>query len=136
MKVFNQQRLLVIGLLASLGLNMFFAGLTISHLRPPPPFDPLHMLSRLADQLPPTDAAILRQVLDSKAAEMREDEAHFRSFPQRLDAALLAEPFDPAALAAVFADGRGQESAMSAVMIEAATRMSPEGRHRLAMARP
>lgn len=136
MKLFVSRNLLIGGLLVSLGVNMFLAGLALSRLRPPPPINPMRMVDHIADQLPPADAAILREAVETRRVGMMEEELKMRTFPERLRAALQAEPFDPSAFAAVFGEGCRRDSDFGSAMVEAAQKMSPEGRHRWAAVRP
>lgn len=129
-------RTLAAGFLVSLGLNALAGGLALSHFNPPPPPNPWELLDRIAAQLPPADSAILRSALDAKRPSIEIGEVKARFFPQRLRTALLADPFNPNAFATVFEEGRDQELQLIRVLVEAATRMSPEGRRRWATARP
>ncbi len=134
-----------VALMLSLAVNFFFAGLAVSHVgRPPPPPHgppgPEGFLLRLAETLPSEDAAILHRALDANRATIRAERDVRDSFPQRLRAALLTEPFDPQALMAVFETTDQQERALrqrvQASLAEAAAAMSPEGRRRMAEFRP
>lgn len=134
-----------VALMLSLAVNMFFAGLAVSHVgrRPPPPHGPPGpegFILRLAETLPPDDAALLHRALDANRPTIRAEHEVRESFPQRLRIALLAEPFDPKALIAVFEDTDRQEHALrqrvQASLAEAAAAMSPEGRRRMAEFRP
>ncbi|PWC32065.1 periplasmic heavy metal sensor [Azospirillum sp. TSO22-1] len=139
------RRWMPVALMLSLAVNFFFAGLAVSHVgRPPPPPHgppgPEGFLQRLAETLPPDDAVILRRALDANRATMQAEHDVRESFPQRIRAALLAEPFDPKALLAVFETTDQQERALrqrvQASLAEAAAAMSPEGRRRMAEFRP
>lgn len=135
---------------ASLLLNVFFAGVIVALalpmlFGPPPrpphgPHDPLAMADRMAETLPPADAAILRAAFAQQTDALRAAHRQMESFPDRVRDALDAEPFRIDALAAVFADGRATrvaiEDAISASILDAAATMSPDGRHRLADWRP
>lgn len=133
----------------SLLLNVFLAGVVAALALPmafgpprPPhgPPDPMHMAERMAETLPPADAELLRKAFAARAGMIRDSKATMDAFPDRLRAAMGAEPFAIDTLAAVFADGRAarteMEDAMSAAVLDAVGRMSPEGRHRLAMWQP
>lgn len=102
--------------------------------RPPPP--PEHRLEALAQGLPPADTGLLREVLAAREAQMGKGRAIMDGMRDGVREALAAETFDPAALRAVFAEARARrdalDDALEAGLIEAAARLSPEGRKRLA----
>lgn len=143
------QRWMPIALMLSLAVNMFFAGLVVSHIgRPPPPPHgppgPEGFLQRMADTLPDADAAILRRAIDSSRPNMQAEHEEREAFLQKIRAGLLAQPFDPKALLAVFEerfeDADTREHAMRqrviVALVDAAAAMSQEGRRRMAEFRP
>lgn len=132
--------LLPLALLASLGGNLFLGGFILGGPRHHGPPDPERFVERLAATLPEADAAMLRRALaDNRDALVADRERH-RDMPRKIEAALLAEPFDPQALARVFAETDAQEQParrrMQQALIEVAAALSPEGRRRMAAFRP
>lgn len=139
----------MIVLLLSLGANMFLGGFILGHRPPPfgpppppggPPPDPARMVERVASQLAPEDAAILRRALNANRSLFEDELRRRHEFPNRLRAALKAEPFDPKALLAVFEENDREEAQLreriAAALVGAAAAMSPEGRRRMAEFRP
>lgn len=124
---------------ASMSVNVFLAAALAAQAllpgghRPPPP---QHRLEALAEGLPPADAATLREVLAAREAEMGKGRAIMDGIRDGVRDALTAETFDPAALRAVFAEARARRDALDDALvsglIDAAGRLSPEGRRRLA----
>ena len=125
----------------SLALNVFLA--TLAVMRPPfppprhgPPPSPAHIAERIAQTLPAADGAVLRQVFAVHAAEMERNHALIHALPDRVRAILAAPALDEAALKAAMADNRDAHAAMddalAQVIVETATRLSPEGRAALA----
>jgi len=134
-------------LVGSLALNLFFVGtigaLAVRHYVMPAPQTAAERprtaaarIERLAAPLPAADAEKLRAAFRTReaAAEGARDTLN-RAF-ERMQAALRAQPFDPAQLRAALTDVRAARPAYEQVMQEiylaAATAMSPEGRARLA----
>jgi uncharacterized membrane protein len=134
-------------LVGSLALNLFFVGtigaLAVRHYVMPAaqtaierPRTAAARIERLAAPLPVADAEKLRTAFRAReaAAEGARDTLN-RAF-ERMQAALRAQPFDPAQLRTALADVRTARPAYELVMQEiylaAATAMSPEGRARLA----
>ncbi|MBI5163593.1 MAG: periplasmic heavy metal sensor [Magnetospirillum sp.] len=126
---------------ASFALNLFLAGMVASRLLapdfpPPPPPPPERMVAEIAATLPAADGAILRQVFAAHAAALEEGHRQRHRTPERVRAVLAADPFDAAALRAAFAEGRAaftaQDRALEAAIVDAAEKMSTDGRHRLA----
>ena len=125
----------------SLALNLFFIVLAVRHLpflHPHPP-DAGHIADFMTSNLPPADAAILQQSFAAHAAVMEEAHRAGQDFPEKIRAALTANPFDPGALSAALKDGQAghqiMEDALAAALVEAAGKMSPEGRAALAARR-
>lgn len=129
-------------LTASLALNVFLATVLVVVYRPhrPPPLDVAQIAERIAETLPAADAAILREIVAVRAPEIDRSRRLSRSLPDRVRAVLAKEEFDPEALRPVFADiaaaHQRMDEALAALVIEAATRMSPEGRAAIARWRP
>lgn len=127
---------------ASLSLNLFLIVFVLVGLRPhlfgpgPGPRPPYEMAQRMAEELPTNDGAILREAFAARAGEFERVEAVHRALPERIGAILRAEPLNLAALTAAFTEASEARSkmdaALSAAMVEASSRMSPEGRRALA----
>ena len=123
----------------SLALNVFLGALIVTHFgpphfRPPPPPNPAEMADRMAESLSPADAQVLRQAFAKVAPPSALGDPG--AFHTRLRAALEAPSFDAEALRRDFA-GMSEAHAvfdeqMAAAIIEAAAKMSPEGRRKLA----
>lgn len=130
----------------SLAFNAFLGGIIVGHFdhRPfgPPhgPPGPAEMADRMARDLPPPDAAILRQAFAAHAAEMTQSEQAMHGFPDRVRAVLEAPDFDAGALKEVLDGMRTardrRDDAMAASLLDATARMSPDGRKHLAFGRP
>jgi hypothetical protein len=131
----------------SLAFNVFLG--TVLFMRepgPPPrppgggPPSPLHMAERLAADLPPADAAILRALIQKRTGEVDWQWRVWMGMPERVGTALAAPQLDVEALRAVLAEGRqahrNVDDALAEVIIEAAMAMSPEGRQAIVRWRP
>ena len=134
-------------LIGSLALNLFFLGtigaLALRHyVMPAPqatterPRTAAARIERLAAPLRSADAEKLRSAFrDREAAAEGARDTLNRAF-ERMQAALRAQPFDPAQLRAALSDVRTArplyEQVMQEIYLSAATVMSPEGRARLA----
>jgi uncharacterized membrane protein len=124
----------------SLVLNAFFGGILVGHLDRPHQFgplpDPAGIADRMADGLPPADAAVLRQAFASQAADLDRGHQAMDTFRRKIETLLSAPNFDPVAMKALLEGIRQahevEDAAMSAALIGAATKMSTEGRQRLA----
>jgi uncharacterized membrane protein len=134
-------------LIGSLALNLFFIG-TIASLAARHYVMPGHptaterprtaaaRIERLAAPLPAADADKLRAAFRAReaAAEGARD-ALTRAY-ERGQAALRAEPFDPASLRVALADARAARPAydlvMQEILLTGASTMSPAGRNKLA----
>jgi uncharacterized membrane protein len=123
---------------ASLALNLFFVVLAFRHhpfLHPHPP-NAGNIVDFMKPNLPPADADILQKSFEAHKAAM--DEAHKASqdFPEKIRTALTATPFNPDALKQALKDGQAghqvMEDAMASALVDAVTKMSPEGRSALA----
>lgn len=135
-RMLDAPRLLGTLLVVSLAVNLFALGgwATIVLSRPRFPPLPHGMMERVAAQLSPADAAILRQVfgpIDDAAAAGRTQR-------DQVEHALRAEPFDRAALvAALQRETSGREAfarLLGDALVRAAEQMSQDGRRTLARA--
>lgn len=132
---------------ASLALNVFLGTVLVMREpwpphRPPPggPPGPLGIVERLAGELPPADAAILRQAMARRGQEIEYQWRVWNGTPERVTTLLAAPGLDAAALRAALDEGRNAHGAVDAavaeIVMEAATAMSAEGRHAVARWRP
>lgn len=134
-------------LVGSLALNLFFVGtigaLAVRHyLMPAPqatterPRTAAARIERLAAPLPAADAEKLRAAFRAREAAAEGARDTLNGAFERMQAALRAQPFDPAKLRAALADLRTArppyEQVMQEIYLAAATAMSAEGRARLA----
>lgn len=131
-------------LVLSLALNLFFAGLFATRHAFGPPRGPDAMLARLIGELgahlSDPDRATLRRVFDAHEAEIKERSAQAMQSRAGIRAAMVAEPFDLAALTAAVEEAGAHDLAMrravERMLVEAATQVSPDGRGKLAAWRP
>ena len=126
---------------ASLALNLFFVVLAVRHhpfWHPHPP-NAGNIVDFMKPNLPPADAEILQKSFDAHKAAMDDASKAGQDFPEKIRAALTATPFNPDALKQALKDGQAghlvMEDAMSSALVDAATKMSPEGRAALAARR-
>ena len=131
---------------ASLALNVFLG--TVLYLQPAPnhrhpggpPPSPLKFIERLAGELPPADAVVLREVVGRHVDEFERQNKTWGAVPHRVKAALEAPVLDVEALRAALIEGRDahrrMDDSLVEVVIEAASGMSPEGRRTVARWRP
>ncbi|MBB4264699.1 periplasmic heavy metal sensor [Roseospira visakhapatnamensis] len=137
-------RVLWLALILSLGVNLFLGGFVLRGVldppRGPPPPSIDRVIDRMTGYLPEADAAILRAVFEARRAEVEAQERSGRALHKAVAQALRQDPFDPEALAAAFARMDAHMMAlhgsMQAIIVEATTHMSPEGRRGLARFRP
>ncbi|MBY6264511.1 periplasmic heavy metal sensor [Azospirillum sp. 412522] len=132
-------------LVGSLALNMLAVGFVVAHSfrPPPPPGGPERMLERFVDdvsqQLSPADAGVLRKALDDARPLFIRMHVSREEFPPRLRTALMAQPFDPADVKALFDTVHANDAALrnevETRIVETLSRLSPEGRLRLAESR-
>jgi uncharacterized membrane protein len=135
-KMLEAPRLLGTLLIVSLAVNLFALGgwvtIMLSQSRFPPP--PHGMIERVAAQLSPADAAVLRQVF----APVDDAAAAGRTQRDQVERALRAEPFDRAALVdALRQETSGREAfarRLGEALVTAAEQMSQDGRRTLARA--
>jgi hypothetical protein len=118
----------------SVALNLFLAGNQLGHeFRGPgsqPDFEKrLHGIWR---DMPVADQPIAQGVLDQHMSEIMEKWRAFRPANQHVNQVMHADPFDPAEAKAAFdiANQRWTElrTAMQNMLLEAAQKVSPEGR--------
>lgn len=133
-------------LVGSLALNMLAGGFVVAHSfrpPPPPPGGPDQMLERFVDdvsqRLSPADAAVLRKALDDARPLFVRIRVSREEFIPRLRTALMAQPFDAAGLKTLFdrvhANDAALRSEIEARFVDTLSRLSPEGRLRLAESR-
>lgn len=129
----------LIGVIATLAFTAFTHDAPPSGRRHGPP-NPMRLVERMAETLPSADAAILKEAFARRAAEIQRSQEGMEAMPSRLRAATGAEPFQLDALATAFADGKaardGLDDAIASAVLDAVSRMSPEGRHKLATWEP
>ena len=126
----------------SLALNVFLAPVILihepHHRREPPP--PSRIAAEIAATLPPADGAILQEVFAAHAAEFERSHQMRHSVPGRIRAVLALPKLDLDALRTVFDDNRAasimMDDALAAIIIETASRISEEGRAKLAQWEP
>lgn len=125
----------------SLALNLFLAGMMIAwHMRPPPPPPPgpwfERMIQRMSTDLPQADRDILQTAYQARKGELDRMDKDVQTARERVGAAMRAQPYDPAALEQAMAEARdAREPVVETVeqaVAEAAAKMSPEGRMKLA----
>ena len=129
-------RLKTFALPLSLALNVFFvvAGAIHAWHRPPfPHHGPHGMVEEIARALAPADAAIFRNAFSSDILSRPPPRPYDKE--ALIIRALLAQPFDPAALEAALRahdqDRQMFERAMVGALVGAAGAMSAEGRRQL-----
>lgn len=129
-------------LTASLALNVFLATVLVVVYNPhrPPPPGITQIAERIAETLPPADAVILREIVAARGPAIETGNRLLRSFPDRVRAELGKDDFDPESLRPLFSDfaavHQRMDEALAALVIEAATRMSPVGRAAISRWRP
>jgi len=128
-------------LMLSLSANVFLGGFMLRmamHGFGPP--RPEHLIQRIASILPREDAAIFRATVDAHRAEMDFTDKARHAFEARMTDALTRDPFEPQAMADAFETFHATQDAthrtIEIIAIEAASRMSAEGRAALADFRP
>ncbi|WP_082109220.1 periplasmic heavy metal sensor [Azospirillum thiophilum] len=132
-------------LVGSLALNMLAGGFVVAHAfrPPPPPPGPEQMLERFVDdaarRLSPADAKILRKAIDDARPMFVRIQVGREEFVPRLRTELMADSFDPVRLKSLFdtlhANDAKLRSELEARLVETLSRLSPEGRLRLAESR-
>jgi uncharacterized membrane protein len=134
-------------LIGSLALNLFFIGTIVSlaarHYVMPVqtaaverPRTAAARIERLAAPLPVADAEKLRAAFRARETTAESARDALNKAYERAQAALRAEPFDPAGLRNALGDARaarpGYDRIMQDILLTGATAMSSEGRKRLA----
>jgi uncharacterized membrane protein len=123
--------------LGSIGLNLFLIGGLIGisgHWpgRHPPPSGQEHMIEQMASILPAPDAAILRTSFASRHDRFEAAQKDLHGAMDRVRTVAAATPLDPDALRAAIEEASRKRMAIGTIvgetMVEAITRMSPEGR--------
>jgi uncharacterized membrane protein len=125
-------------LLVSIALNLFLAGLIVTHLArekwyagPKAP-----RIELLAATLPAADADKLRAEFEADAAAITPARAAFHQAQDAVRASFRVEPFDRAATERAMANLRNKrlalEDVLHAALAKAAQRMSVEGRNKIA----
>ena len=142
-----QDRASRVWLIGSLALNLFFVGtvgaLTARHYIAPSrpaaverPRTAAARIERLAAALAPGDAEKLRAAFGEQVVVAERAREALSAAFERVQAALRAEPFDPAQLNAAFAAARearlAYDTIIQQIISAAAQTMSHEGRNRLA----
>ncbi|MDO8604982.1 MAG: periplasmic heavy metal sensor [Phaeospirillum sp.] len=126
----------------SLALNVFLATIVVMHPphHRPGPAPPAMVAAHIAETLPPADGAILLEVFTTHAAAFERSHQLRHSIPARVRAALASPRLDLDALRAVFDENRNaslmMDDALAATLMETASRISDEGRTRLARWEP
>lgn len=145
----NPSRVRFYCLAASLSLNLAFAAgagaMALRHgHKPSAPLKAVtgmahgmeFHLARIAASLPPGDAQILREEVDSEKIKLAVAEAEVRLSKAAVRDSLRAEPFDPAAVRAAMAETSTARDHFSRLLRNAfaiaTARMSAAGRQRLA----
>lgn len=123
----------------SLAANVFFVAVIVVHLWYRPPFPPHGgpggPVEEIARALPPADAAIFREAFSGEPLLQGPPPGPGRDDDSGIDQALIAEPFDAAALEAAFRAREHEKQrfgqALGRALVRAASAMSAEGRRKL-----
>ena len=133
-------------LLASIGLNLFLAGMILAPhlsgqdaLRPPmPPRGGVPFFGAVADSLPQDQAAKLHAIFDDEHKGFEGRHERMRANMKRAAEILKMDQPDMAALHEVFAEvekeGQSMHTGMSRMIERVAQELSPESRRKLAEA--
>lgn len=125
----------------SIALNLFLGGMMIAwHMRPPPSPPPgpwfERMIQRMSADLAPADRDILQSAYEARRPDLDRMDKEVQAARDRVNAAMRAQPYDPAVLEKAMAESRDtREPVIETVeqaVAEAAAKMSPEGRKKLA----
>lgn len=132
-------------LLVSLALNVFLisagAAIVARHYWAPNPTATIDRsaggrIERIAATLPTADAEILRGAFRTRQAAVQAAQDAYRGAQERVSAALRGNPFDTDALRAAMGETRAArqvfDRSLQDVLAEAAAKMSPAARDRLA----
>jgi uncharacterized membrane protein len=133
-------------LIASLGGNLFLAGIVFGrHFAPrPPPPDPEVMFGRMIDHLSasltPSDRDTLQRVFAAHRGQFADHAAAVRQARVAVERAMAAEPFRRDELRAAFERMEAERLAMAGTfrdaLVETAADISPQGRQVLARRPP
>lgn len=127
-------------LAGSVVLNAFLLGMLVAgpggrQGPPPPPPPPGEIVAHITRGMADADATVFRQAFAPHLPRLEADYVTVLTVPPRIQAALAATNLDAEALRAALADMRrvrdNFEDAMTQASLEAAARMSPQGRMRL-----
>lgn len=142
-------RRLAVALIASVGVNLLLAGVIVGGMGfrpflgpggPGGPSGPDGMIERLAERLNPKDAKIVRDAVRAHRSEFVKNDPERREFPNRIRAALVADPFDPEALRRVLDAEDARDAAfreqLRRTAVRVATEIDPESRKIIAETRP
>ena len=127
-------------LVASLAGNMLMGGVFAARFLHHPPPGPEHavrrFVERASDVLPPEDAEILRRALEAERETLVRMGGNMEELRRRLEAGVTASPFDPQAVSRAFEAARTTDAELRRRLddkvVEVLSRMSEEGRRRLA----
>jgi uncharacterized membrane protein len=135
-------------LLGSLTLNLLFVGaagaMAVQHSSTPAPLQPVvgikhgveGRFKRMAANLPPDDAKIIRAEFHADAVKLALAEAQIRLSEESVRDSLRAEPFDPAAVRTAMAQTSAARDRfyqlVHNLVATATAKMSPAGRETLA----
>lgn len=131
-------------LLGSLALNLFFIGIAVAMLiRTPEPSrwhrDVFVRTERLADRLPSADGAIMRQQMEASRGDIEKAQTRYAKSRDGIREALRREPFVAKALEESMVESRAArqnyDQTMHAFFVNAAAKMSAEGRQGMAARR-
>lgn len=141
-------RLLPVLLLVSLAVNLLLIGAFLGRWAAPggPPPGPGggpmvgHMIEEVGRELSPPDRAILEDAYRAHAKAIDEDWEGHRAAFDAVRQAMRADPFDRAALEramnAVAEKDAAERAAFAQTLLDASSRMSADGRRRIADWRP
>lgn len=148
----RRRRWLLVGLVASVALNLFLAGVVGAWLVRPAIFRPSpgpalalglpadRLAERISRRLPASDKPIFRDAFKKHEQDIWLRLEDWREAQQMSRRSLRADPFDPAAFSAAFnrvQEARlGYQTAVHQAMREAAAAMSREGRVKLTQPPP
>ena len=141
----HASRLLLVSLAANLLLVGAFLGRwTMMPGVPPMPPGPAGMMGRMIDDmgrdLSEADRDILQRSYRAHEQAMRSSDSHRRDLFDAVRSSIAADPFDRAATQTAMEAAAAEEVVGRAVLeqtlLEAASQMSTEGRHRIAGWRP
>jgi uncharacterized membrane protein len=131
------------GLTLSVALNVFLVFLIGSHVWRHRQYERQDKLerffARVSSELSNEDARKFEAAIDPQRPNLTGEELELKRARQRVVDALKADPFDPEAFRGAVEEARGRRAAFEndflKSFIEAAQRISPEGRRRLSAVR-